>query len=227
MSYRIISKSPFGAIGLLFIAASANGAIVGISIPEGSMDAFCRPRNESVWSVTTPPYPFPIDSGIGFLVNPSVPGTSDFVLHDHVYISSFIPDPNRAVVTYTFDVPTAVDQIRVMQHGNGIREIEGFVGDSPDLLTSIGTADVGPGPYPELSTSVFDFDNSTSGLYFQFVVRETSLSNGWASYRAYPFDANGAGILPIPEPASLGLFAVGALTVLRRRRQAARGNPCR
>ncbi len=192
--------------------------ITGVSIPTDSMDAACRPRNEGVWSISSPPYPLNVNSGIGYLINPTLPSPSDFVLHDHVYDSSYVPDPLRAVVTYSFNVAAAVDQIHIVQHGNGIQEIQAFVGDSLGSLTSIGSVDIGGGSYPELSTSVFDFDNTTEGRYFRFVVRRTPHPDGWASYRAYLADSDGAHFQPIPEPATLSLLALGGLLGLCKRR---------
>lgn len=169
------------------------GEIVEISKPLNSNDGLSRPTSANAWSVSTPPYPFDIFSGIGYAVNPHYyGGAADFVFHDHVYASSNIPAPDRSVLTYTFDEETVVDQIEIIQHTNGISKIEGFVGNSPGSLMSIGEATSSlVYPYAEGASDVFDFDNSIGGTIFQFVVTETPLSDGFAAYRAFPRDASG------------------------------------
>jgi len=197
--------------------------IVSVSIPVGSMDGGCYPLDDGVWSVSAPPYPLATDDGIGFILNPTVAGK--FSLHDHHYVASHVPDPNRAVVTYEFDGPAAVDQIEVRQHGNGITRIEGFVGDSLGSLTSVGSifgpkGDVtGSGVFVEHQEYVFDFDNAQQGKFFQMVIRKTSLSNGYASYQVFPRDSDGVRFDPIPEPTALALLALGGPGLLLRRRR--------
>src|SRR5260370_40064760 len=112
--------------------------MVVVSIPVNSMDGACHPVSDNVWSVSAPPFPLTVNLGIGFLVNPAFALPEAFTLHDHVYVASNIPDPTRAVVTYLFDQRVVVDKIKVIQHTNGITRIEGFVGDTPGSLTSIG-----------------------------------------------------------------------------------------
>ena len=186
----------FVALSIFLLAAiplsSAYAAnIVGVSIPVDSMDGFCHSTIDGVWSVSAPPFPLNINSGIGFLINPGFSlDPADFTLHDHVYVATHMPDPNRAVVTYQFDEAVVVDKIEVVQHRNGISQIEGFVGDSLGSLTSIGAV-FGPSgdttfPFYEGQRYVFDFDNARAGQFFQFVIRKTTLHDGYAMYRAYP-----------------------------------------
>ena len=159
------------------------------------------PVRDNVWSVTAPPYPLNVNLGIGYAINPDVPIPYElFVFHDHddlagqppVMLAPHIPDPERAVVTYTFNEPTVVDQLEIIQHQNGITQVEGFVGNSLDSLTSMGSifgpdGDVmAPSYFDETQSYVFDFDNTTAGSIFQFVIRKTSFSEGYAAYRAFP-----------------------------------------
>jgi hypothetical protein len=142
-----------------------------------SNEAQSHPKNDGVWSVSTPPFPLDINTGIGFLINPAhstgpSPVASDFSRHDHLYSSPNIPIPTRAVVTYEFDMPTTVDQLEIIQHQNGITQIEGLVGNTLGSLSSIGTIFgpsgnvVGAGALPEHGSQVFDFNNPTAGNFF-------------------------------------------------------------
>jgi len=162
--------------------------------------------NDNVWSVSAPPYPLDVTTGIGNLINPSYAG---FSMHDHVYIAPHIPDPTRAVVTYQFDAAAIVDQIEIIQHGNGISKIEALVGNSLGSMTSIGNI-FGPsgdvmfaGAFSEGSSQVFDFDNTLAGSYVQFVVTKTNLSNGWGTDRAFLREDQGARYQPASEPAAV------------------------
>ena len=106
-------------------------------------------------------------------------------------------------MTYVFDRPTVVTALDLVQHANGVRIIEGFVGNSVDDLVSIGTAnsvwfDWGHEQgYPEggLDTFVFNAQQSQAGLVFRFLIRESRKHDGYAFYRAWPKDAGGR-ILP-------------------------------
>lgn len=173
-------------------------SIVGISTPIGSDDAQSRPRDDNVWSVSAPPFPFEVNSGIGFIINPnysaagSTLNPADFSRHEHIYSASNVPDATRTVVTYEFDSSTAVDQLEIIQHRNGITQIEGFVGDSLGLLVSIalifgpnGDA-TGSNILTEYSSHVFDFNNTTARTFFQVVFQKTNEVNSWATYRAFP-----------------------------------------
>lgn len=213
--YRGLMLSVFLVAATLLTQAYAL-SIVGVSIPVGSMDASSHPLNDNVWSVSAPPFPLDVNTGIGFLINPVLGGI--FSLHDHVYVSSNIPDPARAVVTYQFDEPVIVDQIDIIQHTNGITQIEGFVGNTVASLASVGTifgpsGDVtGGGVFAEGQSYVFDFNNSQAGTFFQFVIRKTSLSNGYASYRAFPDFTTAP--TTVPEPSTMYLLGTGIVALL-------------
>ncbi len=181
-----------------------------------------------------PPYPLNVNSGIGYLINPDesfVPMVAEnFSMHEHgfpnnarppVMRAPHIPDPTRAVVTYTFNAPTVVDQLEINQHTNGITRVEGFVGDSLDSLISIGSI-FGPDDdvtgleyFSETQSYVFDFNNEMPGEIFQFVIRKTSHWSGYAAYRAFPRDAEGtryAAAQVIPEPTSMITWSLIGLT---------------
>jgi len=220
-------KGRIAGVVLVILALSclpAQAAVItGISIPVGSMDQTCHPLDDGVWSVTAPPYPLNIDTGIGRIINPT--SGWKFSLHDHVYSSPHVPNPARAVVTYEFNQPAVVDQVEIIQHANGITSIEGFVGDAPGSLVSIGSI-FGPDGdvtgwhyFGEHQSYVFDFNNALPGRYFQIVIRKTAVPDGYASYQVYPRDANGAAFEPIPEPASLAVMLGGIHLLLKRRRR--------
>jgi hypothetical protein len=184
-------------------------SIVHVEIPSGSSDVCGNPPClDNVWSMSAPPFPLDTSIGVGFLVRSEFDVLSDvYVLHDHVYAAPYVPDPARAVVTYEFAVPTVVDQIEVTQSGNGITQIEGFVGDSASSLLSIGQVfgpdgDVtGPAHFVQGAPYAFSFNNQTPGLVFRFVVTKTNLADGYAAFRAYPCSPDGTRIPAAGEDA--------------------------
>jgi hypothetical protein len=224
---RLISLFPVSGLVLstgLLLALSTSSVhaqvITSISIPVGSQDGGCYPVWDNVYSISaTPPTPLDVNSGIGWLVNPGTSNYPNFTLHDHVYTSPNVPDPARAVVTFTFDVPVIVSGLDIVQHGNGITRIEGFAGNTTNTLASIGSVfgpsgDVtGSVQFSEGQEQFFDFGNTTqSGTFFQFIVRKTSLNDGWANYRARPqFTA----VNTVPEPGVMatGLILFGGLGI--------------
>jgi hypothetical protein len=78
-----------------------------------------------------------------------------------------------------------------------------------------------PAHFGEREAQVFDFDNTTAGSVFRFVVRRTSLSDGYAAYHAFPRDSEGVPFAPAPEPGVAVVLLAGGLAVLRRRPRAA------
>ena len=158
-------------------------SIVNISIPVGSMDSG-HSVNSGVYSEA----PGPAAVGIGRIVDPAY--DSGFSLHDHGYISAHVPDPAQSVVTYQFDSLAVITALELNVHANGISKIEAFVGDTLGSLTSIGVftgslgAPLGSAMFTEHALNTFSFGNTTAGLYFQFIVTETTLADGYANYHA-------------------------------------------
>ncbi|KKK95129.1 hypothetical protein LCGC14_2675920 [marine sediment metagenome] len=203
---KLLSLGLFAAMVVLWTAGTAFGqaVIVGVSIPEDSTDyQGTHASIDDVWSVTAPPFPLDINTGIGFILNPA-PATF-FSLHDNAFKDSYKPDPTRAVVTYEFDQPVIVDQIELLQHVNGVSRIEGFVGDSLDALISIGWVfgPYGPAAAPDMFQErepyVFDFDNLQQGTFFRFVILQTLAPNGYAAYQAFPRSAGRVRFALAPE----------------------------
>jgi hypothetical protein len=183
------------------------GPLVGVSIPVGSQDATCFPLNEGVWSVTAPPFPLNVGSGIGRLLDPAPGSYASFSMHDHVYTAPNVPDPTRAVVDYVFRWPVTVTGVEILQHTNGITKIECYAGFSAGSLASLGGAFFGPAGditgyniIPEFSTHLFQPPTTACGTHFRVVVRKTSHVDGWATYRLFPRDASGLRI-PIASAA--------------------------
>ena len=222
-----------GTVLAIAVGPTEASVIVGVSIPDDGQNDICHPVVDDVWSASAPPYPLNVNSGIGYIINPDgsfLPMVAEnFSMHEHdfagqprIMLADHTPDPARAVVTYIFDSPTIVDQLEIIQHTNGISQVEGFVGDSIDSLTSIGSI-FGPagdvtGPYSFIETQsyVFDFDNGLAGKVFQFVIRKISHPTGYAAYRAFPRNADGvrygAAVAPVPEPSSIIVWSLIVLS---------------
>ncbi|MGX1412796.1 hypothetical protein [Bradyrhizobium elkanii] len=174
-----------------------------IQIPANSCDADCMPLCHNKWQMDFP-ITDPARIGVGYLVEPAsfVFAPEPFALHDHHYSSNNMPDAARATVTYQFTGPTSVRDLLVIQHTNGITEIEGAISDTgaPGSWQSIGiaksrlvtdpatgTTPTGANMFVEGSTDLFVFPNPPAAkLYLRIAVHKTPLANGWASYRIYP-----------------------------------------
>lgn len=220
-------KRAFPAFAIVFAIGGANAAVTGVSILVGSDDQGSHPFNDNVWSVNN--FPADLTNGIGWIVNPSFPpvGPSDFSRHDHVYLDAYQPDPVRAAVVYTFDAPTIVGGIRVVQHANGVDQIMGESGNAGTFV-SLGTSNSPSGidhiQFAEYAVVDFNFGNSTfAGTSFRMTVTNTINPGGWALYRAFPLDALGqvigvAAAVPEPETYAILLAGLGIVGFMARRR---------
>jgi hypothetical protein len=188
--------------------------IRSIEILQGSCDTPCYPRDQATWQEDFP-VTDPARIGIGYLVEPErfVWTPIPYSLHDHEYSQPHIPNAARAAVIYEFTASTAIRDVVIIQHTNGVVEVEGFAGDNPDPngpWRSMGIAQsrlvgsaTGAGIFPEFARDVFEFRPAApiSGKCFRLVIRKTSLPNGWAMYRAYPRNKDG----DILNPASASI----------------------
>ena len=171
--------------------------IVGVSVPADSSDGPSWSYDASVWRTE-----FPIRDvkqiGIGYIVEPEPFhrdwSPADFVMHDHMYLANGVPDPRRANITYNFDKPAKISEVLIIQHTNGIGQIEGFIGNDETHLQSLGRANSTLGAnlplkentFAEGYRDVFKFEKSGEGKVFRIVITRTPLPNGYAVYRAYP-----------------------------------------
>jgi hypothetical protein len=197
--------------------------IVEVSIKTNSQNFLSRPAVDDVWKISTPPYPFDIYRGIGFIVRPIIVGDNDyrdFALHQNdniqvtaAYISPYVPNPTNATVTFKFDLPSAVGGVELVQHVSGATRVEGLLGDSVPALTSIGSVfgpagDITDAPVSgEAESQIFRFTNTNlTGTTFQMVIRKTAQSSAFALYRAFPLDLNGNRIpLAVQAPILLSI----------------------
>lgn len=186
------------------------GAITSISIPKESQDTGVTDSyaaRDNIWAVAIPPYPFDADRGLGRLLNTSgLALESDvaerkLVLHSHKFAAPYVP-VSGAVITFTFDVPTTVAELEVVQHQNGVARVEGFAGNSASALASLGNV-YGPrgdarggGIFGEGEVSVFQFPNRVSGTIFQARFTQSTLADGYAIYRAWPRNEHGQRLAP-------------------------------
>jgi hypothetical protein len=171
--------------------------IVEVLVPPDSSDGPSWSYDAGVWSTE-----FPIRDvnriGIGYVVEPEpfhrTWSPADFVMHDHMYLAPGVPDPRRANITYHFSKPAKISEVLIIQHTNGIGQIEGFIGNDENHLQSIGRANSTLGAnlplkentFMEGYRDVFKFERSGEGKVFRIVITKTPLPNGYAVYRAYP-----------------------------------------
>jgi hypothetical protein len=215
--------------GLVALTLAAHGAITSVSVPQESQDFTNNdsyPARDNLWTVSAPPFPFDTSLGIGHILDTSPsalatdidPLTRLGVLHSHKYQADYVP-VSTAIVTYTFDGPTVVDALEILQHFDGVTRIEGFVGYDLGSMVSIGNifgpaGDVkGTQIFTEGESNVFDFNNSLSGTIFQFRITQTSLANGYGLHRAFPMNPDGVRIVPVPEPSALAPLTMALIGV--------------
>src|SRR5258708_737474 len=216
-----IAKTLAIACTLLVTLVAASAAIIGVSIPVGSQNPLCRPSYDNIWSITNLPFPPASQAGIGIIVSPtsfSYDDNQDFALHQNdaiqpspLYIASNVPDPATLTVTYTFERPATISGVEIIQHANGITKVEGFLGDSTNAMTSLGSVfgpsgDITNGTFvaPDGTSQVFNFGNTNlSGTVFQLVIRKTSYPSAFATHRIYPLGADASRICTASGPPML------------------------
>jgi hypothetical protein len=176
--------------------------IKSVRILPNSCDGDSSPLRENTWEED-----FPISDknhiGIGYVVEPErfVWSPIPFAMHDHHYTGNNVPDATRANIIYEFTAAATVKDMIVIQHQNGVIEIEGFAGATPDpngAWRSSGVAQsrlvggaTGPSIFTEFARDLFVFNSPSAGTFFKLTIRKTPLVNGWAMYRAYPRNADG------------------------------------
>ena len=148
MKKRSFVASSLAGVALLVAPLPAVSAdmpsIVSVSAPPDSSDLYAWAFDKGIYSITFP-IKDPEHIGIGYLVEPEPfhrvwSPMTDFVMHDHMYVAPGVPDPRRASITYRFDAPAKISEVLIVQHTNGIAQIEGFIGDDEKKLKSIGFA---------------------------------------------------------------------------------------
>src|SRR5262249_28733122 len=116
--------------------------IVSIEVPVNSSNAQAWPLDQHRWKVD-----FPLEPGeavgIGHIIDegdvtPQTASSTSFSMHDRRSVGPHVPDEKLANVTYTFSSPVEVSEVKLIQHTNGVTQIEGYAGDPIDTLTSIG-----------------------------------------------------------------------------------------
>ncbi|MCI0628085.1 MAG: hypothetical protein L0387_41600 [Acidobacteria bacterium] len=182
--------------------------IVGVEIPEGICPSpYCRSAIDEKWRTE---FPAQYPPGIAIILEPVDPSKqwvenspyNDFPLHRSQERSEPAPlDLSADYVLYEFDKPTVVSGVEIIQHRNGIAQLEGFVGSSSheSEMTSLGVASISgcrgaspdPGCFNNGDISQFRFTRVNSGRFFMFKIRRLTYDRGYAVLRAYPLDTTG------------------------------------
>lgn len=173
-------------------------SIVSASAPPDSSDLYAWAFDTGIYSIAFP-IKDPEHIGIGYIVEPEPfhrtwSPMTDFVMHDHMYVAPGVPDPRRANITYRFDAPAKISEVLIVQHTNGIAQVEGFIGYDEKNLKSIGFANstldanlpLRENTFAEGYRDVFKFERAGEGKVFRVVITKTPLPNGYAVYRVYP-----------------------------------------
>lgn len=196
--------------------------ITRIAIPANSQDANCHAVRDQIWDYSFGPI-LPGNVGIGHLIEP-LPyapawrqGT-DFVLHDHQYAGNQ-PTQARATIEIEFsDASAKVSELLVVQHGNGITEIDVSVGANFGALTPLGTsvstvagAKIGAGVFVDGQLDLFPIPRPTAGKVMKLYIRQTSLPSGFACYRIYPRDMDHDSFI---GKHSVSIATVGSVAVI-------------
>jgi len=202
MKKRSFIASFLAGVALLAASLPAVSAdtpsIVSVSAPPDSSDLYAWAFDTGIYSIAFP-IKDPEHIGIGYIVEPEPfhrtwSPMTDFVMHDHMYVAPGVPDPRRANITYRFDAPAKISEVLIVQHTNGIAQVEGFIGYDEENLKSIGFANSALGAnlplrentFAEGYRDVFKFERAGEGKVFRVVITKTPLPNGYAVYRVYP-----------------------------------------
>ncbi len=179
--------------------------LASVSVPADSQNgAGNRALVEQLWTAR-----FPVGSrrGIGWLVNSDLPvrvagvsaEASEFALHvTGGYVAPHVPNPATATITFEFDRPAGIRAVEIVEHSNGISEIEvrtaNSLADLEHHSTSLGvfTGSLGAGPFPEFATNRFPIlGGLTPRRYLRITVTRTALAQAFAAYRIFPYTWKG------------------------------------
>jgi len=186
--------------------------IIGLAVPPSSQNGRSIVKTtgiKSVWSTTYES--FSTRQGLGLLLNadprdefvplqPSVHAIDtvqpiisegnkdDWVLHDTTLIAPLIPDPLLARIDFVFSHQVIFTSITLLQTKYAVTSIEVLVGNSDDLMVSLGTV-FSPALIPYVDGQMHNFlftNNSVFASRIRVIFRSISSYRGWAIYRAFP-----------------------------------------